>query len=65
MHDDYDFSATFDFSDSDWKAIDQALKTPGKSVALVNFRPLLSEEGVLSKLKAKGYTITTPAEAQP
>lgn len=51
--------------DRSTKAIEQALKTPGKSVALVNFRPLLSEEGVLVKLKAKGYTVTTPAEAQP
>lgn len=51
--------------DRSTKAIDQALKTPGKSVALVNFRPLLSEEGVLARLRAKGYTITTPAEAQP
>jgi len=51
--------------DRSTKAIDQALKTPGKSVALVNFRPLLSEEGVLVRLKAKGYTITTPAETQP
>lgn len=51
--------------DRSTKAIEQALKTPGKSVALVNFRPLLSEEGVLAKLKAKGYTITTPAEVQP
>lgn len=51
--------------DRSTKAIDQALKTPGKSVALVNFRPLLSEEGVLTKLKAKGYTITTPGEVQP
>lgn len=51
--------------DRSTKAIEQALKTPGKSVALVNFRPLLSEEGVLTRLKAKGYTIGTPAEAQP
>jgi hypothetical protein len=25
MHDDYDFTATFDFDDSEWKAIDDAL----------------------------------------
>lgn len=47
------------------KAIESALKTPGKSVALVNFRPLLSEEGVLAKLRAKGFKVTTPGEVQP
>lgn len=47
------------------RAIESALKTPGKSVALVNFRPLLSEEGVLAKLRAKGFKVTTPGEIQP
>ena len=36
MHDDYDFSATFDFSDSDWKAIDQALALLEEKFAMLD-----------------------------
>lgn len=46
-------------------AIEAALKTPGKSVALVNFRPLLAEQGVLARLRAKGLKVTTPADSAP
>jgi hypothetical protein len=51
--------------DRSTRAIEAALKIPGKSVALVNFRPLLAQDGVLARLKAKGLTVTTPGEAQP
>ncbi|RAK51452.1 TraB/GumN family protein [Phenylobacterium deserti] len=41
-------------------AIADALKTPGKSVALVEFRPLLAEDGVLDRLRARGFKVETP-----
>jgi uncharacterized protein YbaP (TraB family) len=44
------------------KAIGAALKTPGKSVAVIELRSLLAEDGVLARLKAKGFTVTTPGE---
>lgn len=44
------------------KAIAKALKTPGKSVAVVELRALLAEGGVLEQLRAKGFTVTTPGE---
>ncbi|EJL33914.1 hypothetical protein PMI01_01869 [Caulobacter sp. AP07] len=44
------------------KAIEAALKTPGKSVAVIELRSLLAEDGVLARLKAKGFTVTTPGE---
>lgn len=51
--------------DRSTRAIEGALKTPGKSVALVNFRPLLAENGVLARLRAKGFTVTTPGDPAP
>jgi uncharacterized protein YbaP (TraB family) len=48
--------------DRSTRAIETALKTPGKSVALVNFRPLLAEDGVLVRLRAKGFIVTTPGD---
>jgi uncharacterized protein YbaP (TraB family) len=44
------------------KAIGSALKTPGKAVAVIELRSLLAEDGVLERLKAKGFTVTTPGE---
>ena len=43
-------------------AIEQALKTPGHSVAVVQLRPLLAQGGVLDQLRAKGYQVKTPGE---
>lgn len=43
-------------------AIEKALAQPGHSVAVVQLRPLLSQGGVLDRLRAKGYTIKTPGE---
>jgi len=51
--------------DRSTRAIEAALKVPGKSVALVTFRPLLAQDGVLVRLKAKGFKVTTPGEVQP
>jgi uncharacterized protein YbaP (TraB family) len=43
-------------------AIEDALKTPGHSVAVVQLRPLLAQGGVLDLLRAKGYQIKTPGD---
>jgi len=59
-----------DFRRQQVDAIERALRRPGHSVAVLNvFSPfgegeaesLLSEDGVLSRLRAKGYAITSPA----
>ena len=44
-------------------AITAALAKPGHSVAVVNLRTLLAQDGVLQRLKAQGYRISTPKEA--
>jgi hypothetical protein len=41
-------------------AISAALARPGHGVAAVNLRLLLAQGGVLQRLRAKGYTVTTP-----
>jgi uncharacterized protein YbaP (TraB family) len=43
-------------------AIAEALKKPGHSIALVQLRPLLSQGGVLDRLRAQGYEIKTPGD---
>lgn len=43
-------------------AIERALKTPGHAVAVVQLRPLLSQGGVLDRLRAEGYEVKTPGE---
>jgi hypothetical protein len=50
--------------DSEVAAIDQALQTPGKAVALVPMRQLVVKGGVIEQLKAKGYTVLDPATRQ-
>lgn len=45
MHDDYDYTATFDFSDSDWKAIDQALALLEEKFAMLDEPVEDAEEG--------------------
>lgn len=42
--------------------IEQALKTPGHAMAVVQLRPLLSEGGVLDRLRMAGFTVKTPGE---
>ncbi|WP_168077703.1 TraB/GumN family protein [Caulobacter sp. SSI4214] len=41
-------------------AITSALKKPGKAVAIIELRALLSTDGVLDRLRAKGFTVTAP-----
>lgn len=43
--------------------IEQALKTPGHAIAVVQLRPLLSQGGVLDRLRAAGFTVKTPGDA--
>jgi hypothetical protein len=40
--------------------ISEALRTPGKIVAVVPMRQLLAEEGVLQRLRAEGFTVSDP-----
>jgi len=46
--------------DASTAAIKRALETPGLSVALVDLRPLLAQDGVLDRLRRQGYDIHTP-----
>lgn len=41
-------------------AITSALKKPGKAVAIIELRSLLTEDGVLDRLRAKGFTVVAP-----
>jgi hypothetical protein len=41
-------------------AVTQAMKTPGKAVAVLSLRGLVAEDGVLEKLRARGFKVTTP-----
>ena len=38
-------------------AIEKALETPGRVVAVVSLRTLLAQDGVLAKLRTDGYAI--------
>lgn len=42
--------------------IEQALKIPGHAIAVVQLRPLLSQGGVLERLRAQGLIVKTPGE---
>jgi len=42
--------------------IEQALQTPGHAIAVVQLRPLLSQGGVLDRLRGEGFTVKTPGE---
>ncbi len=44
------------------KAVDKALQTPGKSVAVMPLSDLLRQGGILDRLRAEGVTITAPAD---
>lgn len=45
-------------------AIAKAMDTPGKTVAVVDLRPLLAKGGVIEQLRAQGFEITSPAALQ-
>ena len=49
-----------DGQDDAVSAITSALKKPGKAVAVIELRSLLTEGGVLDRLRAKGFTVTAP-----
>lgn len=44
------------------EAIARALKTPGHAVAIMGVRPLVMEDGVLDRLRARGFTVKTPGD---
>ncbi len=44
------------------KTVDDALKTPGKSVAVMPLSDLLRKNGILDRLRAEGVEITSPLE---
>jgi hypothetical protein len=44
--------------------IEAALKRPGHAIAVAPLRPLLAQGGVLDQLRGKGFTVTTPGEAE-
>lgn len=45
------------------EAIARALKTPGHAVAIMGVRPLVAEDGVLQRLRARGYRVQTPGDS--
>nr|WP_232792790.1 TraB/GumN family protein [Caulobacter hibisci] len=47
-------------SDAQVDAVADAMKTPGKAVAVFSLRGLVAEDGVLEQLKARGFKVTTP-----
>jgi uncharacterized protein YbaP (TraB family) len=46
------------------KDIETALKTPGHAIAVAPLRTLLSQGGVLDRLRSKGYEIKTPGDLE-
>jgi hypothetical protein len=48
--------------DDEVEALANLLKTPGHAVAYYPMRALVAENGVLDKLRARGFTVRTPAE---
>ena len=51
MHDDYDFTATFDFDDSEWKAIDDALALLEEKFAMLDEPVEEAEEGCWRRMR--------------
>ncbi|MEH0196916.1 TraB/GumN family protein [Caulobacter sp. CCNWLY153] len=45
------------------EAVTVAMKTPGKAVAVFSLRGLVAEDGVLQKLRERGFKVTTPDSA--
>jgi len=44
------------------EAIARAMKTPGHAVAIMGVRSLVAEDGVLDRLRARGFTVRTPGD---
>lgn len=57
-------AAAFDarFKADQAAAIVEALREPGHAVAVVQLRPLLSQGGVLDRLRSRGFDIRTPGD---
>lgn len=50
-------------ADDNAKAIVEALKTPGHAVAIVSLRSLIAEDGIGSRIEARGVDLLTPGDS--
>jgi len=48
--------------DDEVNALTEAMKTPGHAVALFSIRGLVAEDGVLDRLRARGFKVSTPGD---
>lgn len=48
--------------DDEVAALTQALSTPGHAVALFSLRGLVAQDGLLDRMRAKGFTVKTPGD---
>lgn len=48
--------------ESEIKTIKAALDQPGKTLMVAKMRPLVTQNGILARLKAEGLTVRTPAD---
>ena len=47
--------------DYNTRAIEEALKSPGKTLAAVHIPQLVAEDGVLERLRKAGYAVSDPS----
>lgn len=48
--------------DDEVEALTEAMKTPGHAVALFSIRGLVAQNGLLDRMRAKGFTVKTPGD---
>jgi len=48
--------------DDEVAALTEAMKTPGHAVALFSIRELVAQNGLLDRMRAKGFTVKTPGD---
>ena len=48
--------------DDEIAALTEAMKTPGHAVALFSIRGLVAQDGLLDRMRAKGFTVRTPGD---
>lgn len=48
--------------DDEIAALTEAMKTPGHAVALFSIRGLVAQNGLLDRMRAKGFTVKTPGD---
>ena len=48
--------------DDEIAALTEAMKTPGHAVALFSIRGLVAQNGLLDRMRAKGFTVRTPGD---